>query len=54
MYLGNQPLLRIIPFDKLIAVASIAPFTYINIKGVSDTGKTGTIVTVFQLGTVSS
>jgi APA family basic amino acid/polyamine antiporter len=50
--LGNQPLLGIIPFDKLIAVASIAAFTYINIKGVSDTGKTGTIVTVFQLGTI--
>ena len=50
--LGNQPLLGIIPFDKLIAVASIAAFTYINIRGVSDTGKTGTIVTVFQLGTI--
>lgn len=50
--LGNQPLLGIIPFDKLIAVASVAAFTYINIKGVSDTGKTGTIVTVFQLGTI--
>src|SRR6476661_90608 len=38
--MGDQPLLGFIPFDKLIAVASVAAFTYINIKGVSDTGKT--------------
>ena len=50
--LGNQGLLGVIPFDKLIAVASIVAFTYINVKGVSETGKTGTIVTVFQLGTI--
>jgi amino acid transporter len=31
--LGNQPLLGIIPFDKLIAVASIAAFTYQHQRG---------------------
>jgi APA family basic amino acid/polyamine antiporter len=50
--LSDEPLLRIIPFDKVIAVASIAAFTYINIKGTSETGKTGTIVTTVQLGTI--
>jgi APA family basic amino acid/polyamine antiporter len=43
---------NIIPFDKLIAVISIAVFTYINIKGTSETGKTGDIVTIFQLGLI--
>jgi basic amino acid/polyamine antiporter, APA family len=50
--LSDQPLFGVIPFDKLIAVASIAAFTYINIKGTSETGKTGTIVTIVQLGAV--
>ena len=50
--LSDQPLFGIIAFDKLIAVASIAAFTYINIKGTSETGKAGTIVTVVQLGTI--
>jgi APA family basic amino acid/polyamine antiporter len=53
--LSDQPLFGVIPFDKLIAVASIAAFTYINIKGASETGKTGTIVTIVtivQLGTI--
>lgn len=50
--LSDEPLLGIIPFDKVIAVASIAAFTYINIKGTSETGKTGTIVTTVQLGTI--
>lgn len=45
-------LLGIIPLDKLIAVASIAAFTYINIKGTSETGKTGVIVTIIQLGLI--
>lgn len=49
---GDQPLLGIIPVDKLIAVLSIAAFTYINIRGASETGKTGIIVTVIQLGTI--
>ena len=50
--LGDHALLGIIPFDKLIAVVSVAAFTYINIKGASETGKTGIIVTVIQLGTI--
>jgi basic amino acid/polyamine antiporter, APA family len=52
--LGDHPLFGIIPFDKLIAVASIAAFTYINVKGVSETGKVGTIVTIVQLGTIAA
>src|SRR4029079_17382228 len=48
---GDQPLLGIIHVDKLIAVLSIAAFTYINIRGASETGKTGIIVTLIQLGT---
>ncbi|MER5175633.1 MAG: amino acid permease [Candidatus Nitrosocosmicus sp.] len=38
-----------IPLDKLVAVAAIALFTAVNIKGTSETGKIGTIVTVVQL-----
>ena len=45
-------LLNIIPLDKFIAVISIAVFTYINIKGTSETGKTGDIVTIIQLGLI--
>ena len=50
--IGDQPLFGFIPFDKLIAIGSIAAFTYINIKGTSETGKTGTIVTIIQLGAI--
>src|SRR5215212_6138690 len=49
---GDQPLLGIIPLDKLIAVASIIAFIYVNVKGASETGKLGIIVTVIQLGTI--
>ncbi|MBD0359158.1 MAG: amino acid permease, partial [Nitrososphaeraceae archaeon] len=49
---GDQPLLGIIQLDKLIAVASIAAFTYVNVKGASQTSKLGIIVTVVQLGTI--
>ena len=52
--LGDHPLFGIFPFDKLIAVASIAAFTYINVKGVSQTGKAGTIVTIIQLGSIAA
>jgi amino acid transporter len=52
--LGDHPLFGIFPFDKLIAVASIAAFTYINVKGVSETSKVGIIVTIFQLGTIAA
>jgi amino acid transporter len=50
--LSDQPLLGAIPADKLLAVAAVAAFTYINIRGTSETGKTGTIVTIVQLGTI--
>src|SRR6478752_7792163 len=43
-----------IPLDKLVAVLAIVVFTYINIKGTSETGKAGTIVTVVQLGAIIS
>ena len=52
--LGDHPLFGIFPVDKLIAVASIAAFTYVNVKGVSKTGKAGTVVTIIQLGTIAA
>ncbi|MER3407567.1 MAG: hypothetical protein C4292_01850 [Nitrososphaera sp.] len=39
--------------DKLVAVGAIAAFTYVNIKGTSETGRTGTIVMLAQLGTIA-
>lgn len=50
--LPDQPLLGVFPYDKLIAVASVAAFTYVNVKGTSETGKAGTVVTFAQLGTI--
>jgi APA family basic amino acid/polyamine antiporter len=50
--MGDEPLLGFIPFDKLIAVISIAAFVYINVRGASEMGKIGIIVTVIQLGTI--
>jgi basic amino acid/polyamine antiporter, APA family len=50
--MSNEPLLGFIPFDKLIAVVSIAMFIYINVRGASETGKIGIIVTIIQLGTI--
>ena len=49
---GDQPLFGIISVDKLIAVLSIGAFAYVNVKGASETGKLGIIVTVIQLGTI--
>src|SRR5215208_5000473 len=37
-----------IPLDKLIAVVAVSLFTVVNVKGTSETGKIGTIVTVVQ------
>jgi basic amino acid/polyamine antiporter, APA family len=51
---GTEPLLGIFPFEKLMAVACVAAFTYINIKGTSETGKAGNIVTIIQLGTIGA
>ena len=50
--IGDQPLFGFIPVDKLIAVLSIAAFAYVNVKGASETGKLGIVVTVIQLGTI--
>ena len=50
--IGDEPLFGFIPLDKLIAVLSIALFIYINVRGASETGKVGIIVTVIQLGTI--
>lgn len=50
--IGDGPLLGIFPVDKLIAVVSVVIFAYVNIKGTSVTGKTGTVVTFVQLGTI--
>ncbi len=52
--LSDEPFLGFIPFDKLIAVLAVAAFTYINVKGTSETGRTGTIVTIIQLGTIAA
>jgi basic amino acid/polyamine antiporter, APA family len=49
---GTLLILGIIPLDKVIAVASVIAFVYINFKGTSETGKTGDIVTIIQLGLI--
>src|SRR6478752_6166615 len=41
-----------IPLDKLIAVVSIVAFLIVNVKGTSETGKAGTIVTIIQLAAI--
>jgi basic amino acid/polyamine antiporter, APA family len=51
---NQQVLFGIFPIEKLMAVACVAAFTYINIKGTSETGKTGNIVTFIQLGTIGA
>ena len=50
--IGDEPLFGIIPFDKLFAVVAIVAFVYINVRGASETGKVGIIVTLIQLGTI--
>ena len=49
-----ESLFGIIPLDKLTAVAVVAVFTFINIKGASETGRVGTIITVVQLVAIVS
>jgi basic amino acid/polyamine antiporter, APA family len=49
-----ESLFGIIPLDKLTAVAVVVVFTFINIKGASETGKVGTIITVVQLVAIVS
>ena len=41
-----------IPLDKFIAVISILAFLFVNVKGTSETGKAGTIVTMIQLAAI--
>jgi basic amino acid/polyamine antiporter, APA family len=50
----TDPFLGIFSIEKLMAVACVAAFTYINIKGTSETGKTGNIITFIQLGTIGA
>jgi basic amino acid/polyamine antiporter, APA family len=50
----HSSVLGIFPVEKLMAVACIAAFTYVNIKGTSETGKTGNIITFIQLGTIGA
>ena len=53
--IGDQTMLfGIFPIDKLMAVACVAAFTYVNFKGTSETSKTGNIVTFIQLGTIGA
>ncbi|WP_415280624.1 amino acid permease [Candidatus Nitrososphaera sp. FF02] len=56
LQLGNllpaEPLFGIFPYDKLIAVASVTAFTYVNVKGTSETGKAGNVITLAQLGAI--
>ena len=49
-----ESLFGIIPLDKLTAVAVVVAFTIINIKGASETGRVGTIITVVQLVAIVS
>ncbi|MGZ8890549.1 MAG: amino acid permease [Nitrososphaeraceae archaeon] len=49
-----ESLFGIIPLDKLTAVAVVAVFTFINIKGASETGRVGTIITLVQLVAIVS
>ena len=50
--IGDESLLGFIPFDKFLAILAIAAFVYINVRGASETGKIGIIVTIIQLGTI--
>jgi amino acid transporter len=43
-----------IPLDKLFAVIAVAMFAFVNIRGTSETGKIGTVVTMFQLVAIVS
>jgi basic amino acid/polyamine antiporter, APA family len=49
-----ESLFGLIPVDKLTAVAVVVVFTFINIKGASETGKVGTLITMVQLLAISS
>jgi amino acid transporter len=38
--------------DKIIAVLAVVLFTYVNVRGASDTGKVGSTITFLQLGII--
>ncbi len=44
----------LIHLDKIIALISIITIGFVNIRGISETGKAGTIVTIVQLGSILS
>lgn len=46
---NDHTLFGFLPLNKGIAVVPIAVFTYINIRGTSETGKAGDVVTIMQL-----
>lgn len=48
----NEAIFGLMPVDKVIAVLSIVAFTYVNIKGTSETGRAGTTVTIIQIATI--
>ena len=52
--LTTDSLFGLIPIDKLFAVMAVALFAFINIRGTSETGKIGTVVTMFQLVAIVS
>jgi len=43
-----------VPLEKIIAILAICLFTYVNIKGVSGTGKIGNVITITQLVVIVS
>ena len=52
--LTTDSLFGLIPLDKLFAVMAVALFAFVNIRGTSETGKIGTVVTMFQLVAIVS
>src|SRR6188472_2018221 len=52
--LTMDTLFGFVPLDKLFAVIAIAIFAFVNIRGTSETGKIGTVVTIFQLMAIVS
>lgn len=47
-------LFGLVPLDKLFAIIAVTIFAFVNIRGTSETGKIGTIVTMFQLVAIVS
>jgi APA family basic amino acid/polyamine antiporter len=44
----------LVPLDKLVAIISIALFAVVNVRGTSETGKIGTVVTLIQMVAITS